>query len=523
MDALSEALLKDMAAKGIDADLSLSILKDYNSGFYDAVRPVRAEGVPPVDGRSVIRLARRGGAGGGGELPAYTAPTRAAKERLGELGIPMPASILEGSKDGILFDSSSLEKIGNALLGRTAYGVLNGGSASSYADSKKNLAFGKDVFEALAPSYDLLAPLCKDRPKGITPAYLEADGSPGASFLLLKMRARLVAALRARKRGERVDELFMPLYQMTSVSNDAQVAEAYEGYRSHPLIAPLARELGIDGVRWATGVQPMLAAYTHSAEGRPKRVFDKAYGKPDSAIALPGGHGQCFRILAPVLRSLRDAGVKFAYIGNVDNLGYVPDPIEVAILALSGLPAAFDFSLRTPVDVKGGILVETSGEAPEGGVKPGSLRRTVADIGPAISFDEVRRLEAGGSSILFNCATGLFDLDWLVPRLDEIGRGLPVRFTDQDKDAGRYSQAEQVTWEVTGMLPGFLAFAVDKYDRFIAAKLLAETLLTSGAAAGDPRIPPELAATSAKLKAALDGKLAGVYGLERRGGTWSPR
>ena len=58
-----------------------------------------------------------------------------------------------------------------------------------------------------------------------------------------------------------------------------------------------------------------------------------------------------------------------------------------------------------------------------------------------------------------------------------------MRFTDQDKDAGRYSQAEQVTWEVAGILPAFLSFAVDKYDRFIAAKLFAETLLTSGAAA----------------------------------------
>jgi hypothetical protein len=256
----------------------------------------------------------------------------------------------------------------------------------------------------------------------------------------------------------------------------------------------------------------MIAAYTHSSEGRPKRVFDRAHGKPDSALALPGGHGQCFRVLAPALRALRNAGARFAYLGNVDNLGYLPDPVEIAILALSGLPAAFDFSVRTPMDVKGGILVETAG----GG-------RTVADIGPAISFDQVKRLESEGASILFNCAIGLFDLDWLVPRLDDVGRGLPVRFTDQDKDAGRYSQAEQVTWEVSGILPGFLAFAVDKFDRFIAAKLLVETLLTSGAAAGDPRLPPELAETSRRLTAALERKLAGAYGLELRGGRWIAR
>jgi hypothetical protein len=504
---LSAALLGDMAAKGIDANLTLSILEDYNSGLYDSVKPIEATGVPAVDGLSVVSLPAP--ASGGAFL--YSVASRDARERLGALGLGLPASAREGRAGEILFGAAALEDIGNALLGRTAFGVLNGGSATSYADSKKNLAFGQGVFDALAPAYGRLSPLCKDEPKGLTPAYLEPDGSPGASFLLLKMRARLVSAFRARERGEKVDDSFMPLFQMTSVSNDARIARAYDEYRGNPFLAALARELGLDGARWRTGVQPMIAAYTHSSEGRPKRVFDRARGLPDSALALPGGHGQCFRVLAPTLRELRDAGARFAYIGNVDNLGYLPDPVEIAILALSGFPAAFDFSLRTPVDVKGGILVETTGSG-----------RTIADIGPAISFEEVRRIEAQGASILFNCAIGLFDLDWLVPRLDQIGRGLPVRFTDQDKDAGRYSQAEQVTWEVSGILPGFLSFAVDKYDRFIAAKLLAETLLTSGAAEGDARVPPGLADTSSRLKRALERKLSGPYGLTIEAGRWSP-
>ena len=513
MEALSEALLEDMKAKGIDASLTLSILEDYNAGLYDSVKPVEAIGVPAVDGHSVVSLADRAGRAG----PAYSVPARDARERLGALGLGFPPSAREGGSGETLFDAATLERIGAALLGRTAFGVLNGGSATSYADSKKNLAFGQGVFDALEPSYDMLAPLCRNEPKGLTPAYLERDGAPGASFLALKMRARLVAALRAKERGEKVDDSFMPLFQMSSVSNDGRIARAYEEYRGHPFIEPLARELGLDGAPWKTGVQPMIAAYTHSSEGRPKRVFDRARGIPDSAIALPGGHGQCFRVLAPTLRALRDSGARFAYIGNVDNLGYLPDPVEIAILALSGLPAAFDFSLRTPMDVKGGILVETAGDARHG------VRRTVADIGPAISFDEVERLESEGASILFNCAIGLFDLDWLVPRLDEIGRELPVRFTDQDKDAGRYSQAEQVTWEVAGILPAFLSFAVDKFDRFIAAKLLAETLLTSGAAMGDARIPSELADTSRRLKRALERKLGGPYDLEIREGRWTAR
>jgi UTP--glucose-1-phosphate uridylyltransferase len=508
MQQLSAALRDDMRAKLIDADMTLSMLEDYNAGLYDGVAPVRARGVPPIDGREVLSLSR-------GPGPVLSVDARAARERLGGLGLEVPAKAEESASGVLSFSRDALERLGLSLVGRTAFGVLNGGSATSYADSKKNRAFGDAAFEALESSFDALAPLCKDRPKGLTPAYLEPDGSPGASFLLLKMRARLVAALDAKRRGERVDDSFMPLFQMTSVGNDAEVAAAYEEYRSHPFLASLSREAGIDGSRWSTGVQPMIAAFTHSSEGRPKRVFDRASGASDSAIALPGGHGQCFRVLAGVLRGLRASGARFAYIGNVDNLGYLPDPAEVAALALSGRPAAFDFSLRTAVDVKGGVLVECG---PEGGPSA----RTIADIGPAISFDEIRRLEAAGFPILFNCATGLFDLDWLVPRLDEISRKLPVRFTDQDKDAGRYSQAEQVTWEVAGILPSFLAFAVDKYDRFIAAKLLVETLLTSGAGAGDPRLPSALAEASARLSAALEAKLSGPYGLARRGGSWVP-
>ncbi|HOX33011.1 MAG TPA: UTP--glucose-1-phosphate uridylyltransferase [Spirochaetales bacterium] len=496
---LSRALLADMAAKGVDAELSLSILDDYNAGLYDGVAPVRAAGVPAVDGRSVVEL---------GPALSYALPEAEARERLAGLGLEAPAAA-RASGGSLSFGRAELKELGLALLSRTAYGILNGGSATSYADSKKNLAFGEAAFEAMRPSFESLAPLCKDRPKGLTPAFVNPDGSPGPSFLELKLRARLLLCRAYRERFGEPGRPVLPVYQMSSVGNDGQLREAYRGYESEPFLAEPAARAGEAPCDLATGVQPLIAAYSHSAEGRPKRVFDRAYGRPDSVVALPGGHGQCFRVLAPVLRALRGSEIRFAYLGNVDNLGYLPDPAELALLALSGLPAGFDFSLRTPMDVKGGILVEAA---------DGS--RTIADIGPAISFEEVRRLEAGGSTILFNCATGLFDLDWLVPRIEGLGRELPVRFTDQDKDAGRYSQAEQVTWEVASLLPGFLAFAVEKSERFIAAKLLAETLLTSGVARGDRRIPPELAATSRRLSEGLARKLEGAYGLELRGGRW---
>ncbi|HSV56720.1 MAG TPA: UTP--glucose-1-phosphate uridylyltransferase, partial [Magnetospirillaceae bacterium] len=381
---IREALRKDMESKGIDVGLTLTILEDYNRGVYDSAGTIRAAKVPAVDGRTVLAM---------DEGVAWTAPAVEALRRLEELGLPLPAAALESGED-LRFPRQALAELGARLYPRTAYGILNGGSGTSYADRKKNQAFGAEAFSILERPFGALAPLCEGKPKGLTPAYINPDGSPGASFLQLKLRARLLAALAYRGRFGGSDRPVLPLFQMTSPGTDAELSRAYEACREDDLLGPLAEALGSPACEFRTGIQPMIGAYTHSEVGRPKAVFDRAYDRPDSALALPGGHGQCFHVLAQVFRELKDSGVRYAYLGNVDNLGYLPDPVEIGIMALSGEPAAFDFSVRTPVDVKGGILIET----PEG-------RRLTADIGPAISFEELRRLEDGGASVLFNCAT----------------------------------------------------------------------------------------------------------------------
>lgn len=518
MQKISAKLRQDMEAKGIDIPLTLELLKDYNSGLYDSAKPVRARGVPPIDSSSVVDLRQAARP----DAVVFSFNLANAVENLAAFGITLPATTRIGTTlvtpAWADFGASELHAIGRALLPYTAYGLLNGGSATSYADSRKNLALGMDVFEALKDSFATMAPLCKDMPKGITPAYVNPDGSPGASFLELKMRARLLLAAQAMSSAEADREPrqpgpgFLPLFQMTSRSNDTVLSEFYRKAVSSPFLESLAEHIGIEPAGWLTGVQPMIAAYSHSSKGRPKRIFDMAYCRPDSSLPLPGGHGQCFRVLGSVLKELHGQGIRYACLGNVDNLGYTPDPVELAIMAISGQPAGFDFSVRTPMDVKGGILVETQG----GGL-------TVADIGPAISFETVIELEEKGHAIFFNCASGIFDLDYLVPRIDQIAKKLPVRFSDQDKDAGRYSQAEQVTWEVTGLLPSFMAFAVDKRERFLAAKLLIDTLLTSGIGADKPSLPEDVRVTAAAMHSGLGTMLRRVYGLELDAGRWIPR
>ena len=194
--------------------------------------------------------------------------------------------------------------------------------------------------------------------------------------------------------------------------------------------------------------------------------------------------------------------------------GCTIDPVGLAWLALSGRPAAFEFSFRTAIDVKGGVLVRDQ----NGGLACG-------DIGVAIGADELRAAEGSDQAVLFNCAIGLFNLEWLIKRLDSIIADLPVRFSDQDKDAGRYSQAEQVTWEIIAMLDECLIFAVNKEQRFLAAKLLLETLLTSGATPDSlpqdaTNHTAQLLIVGQRLQAGLIAQLQQAYGYRHNGIHW---
>jgi UDP-N-acetylglucosamine pyrophosphorylase len=509
-----------MSEQNIDIELSLSILDAYNNGEFDHFAPITVGEIPKVDGSTVIDFT--------GE-PSLTVSRDKAEERLTDL---LPDAALRaldeiGRPDGndLAFDRASLAKLGLLLMPRVAYGVLKGGSATSYADSKKNSGFSPELFSLLETEFDQMAEVSRGRAKGLTPAFVQPDGSFGPSFLQLKMRALLVMAIRSKAALEEIapgcaEELPMPLlpfFQMTSIHTDDELASSYGEYRSDQMISDLIALTGLDPTDPESAVQPLISAYTHSDEGRPKKLFTTAYGRDGEPLPLPGGHGQNFAVLKDVYRRLYDAGKRFIYLGNVDNLGFLPDPVEVAYLALTGKQAGFDFAYKTPVDVKGGILVrDTSG------------RLNCADIGPAVSKEDVAAAQEAGKPILFNAATGLFNLEYLVSNIDYITKELPTRFSDQNKDAGKYSQAEQVTWEVIGMLDDFLVFSVSKWDRLLAAKLLSETLMTSGIKLDSDGYPtsnsPEsdLKGTAEKLHKGLVAKLENEYQMRLQDGVWAP-
>ena len=500
-----------MRRKGIDLELTRNILTRYNAGEFDRFQPVRATGFPRIDGERVIDLT----------VPLEVAvdlPTAEARFQRWGLALDLSAYCRVEGKTGY-FDREGLAQIGIFLYPYVGYGVLNGGSASSYFDYKKNVALSPEIYEICAEQFHFLAELGRNKAKALVPAYINEDGTPGATFIELKMRALLLEILRYQLRTGSKAKQILPLFQMASIYNYQELEDAYEKLGDSPYLRDLMAETGVAiNKEVLTGVQPMLAAYTHSSLGRPKEVFATAYGKPKNPLPMPGGHGQNFQILSRCYRELFDRGIKMVYLGNVDNLGFTVNPVAVALLALQGKTGGFEFAFRTVVDTKGGVLVlDQDG------------RLNCADLGVAISQEEVLAAEKRGEQILFNCATGLFDLEYLVAHLEEISTNLPVRFSDQDKDAGRYSQAEQVTWEIIGMLEDFYVFGIDKYDRFLAAKIVLETLLASGVGLNDPRFPQvddpaqDLKKTATKLHAGLQRKLATVYGLKKVAGCWTPK
>ena len=189
--------------------------------------------------------------------------------------------------------------------------------------------------------------------------------------------------------------------------------------------------------------------------------------------------------------------------------------MELAVLALSGRQACFDFSFKTPVDVKGGILIrERSG------------RLTCGDIGRAVSNEFVKKNEEAGIPILFNCATGLFNLEYLVENLDRIIENLPIRLSNQNKDIGQYSQAEQITWEVIGLLDSLIIFAVEKYEHFIASKLLMDNMLASDMECCrtylEAHEDTDFVRAVRSVQKGLIWNLKAQYGLELKDGRWIP-
>jgi UTP--glucose-1-phosphate uridylyltransferase len=119
--------------------------------------------------------------------------------------------------------------------------------------------------------------------------------------------------------------------------------------------------------------EPSLAALSRWAdlpvEGVPLDVLQSKVPKlraddlsPVSWPADPGlewappGHGDLYVALQPVLADLLAAGLRWAFVSNVDNLGAVLDPRILGWVAREEVPFLMEVATRTAADRKGGHL-----------------------------------------------------------------------------------------------------------------------------------------------------------------------
>lgn len=264
----SPRLLNRMQEQKIDIALTHSILEKINDPNRIEPEPVTPRAIPGIDGVRV--LDRRA-------MPEFRIPEGVFASRAEELELPgiLIDSVYRENGQAIIAEDI-LEQIGLCLLPRVSYGVLNGGSASSYADHKKNNAFSPALFKLCRDPFEQAAALCLGRAKGITPAFVHPDGTPGPSFMELKMRAVLIRILQSQiggTGGTRDLAPLAPLFQMTSVLNDTQIQEAFSGYAQSPLLEPLIRRTGVQIHRVETGIQPLVAAFTPAEPGVKKEIF----------------------------------------------------------------------------------------------------------------------------------------------------------------------------------------------------------------------------------------------------------
>lgn len=480
---------------GIDEKLSLSILERFNKKEIGQEPKAQLKEIPQIDNDTILDCTK-------------DIEISFTKEKIEALfaKYKLPDTLYnECLNSNYTLTTEILNRIGIYLYPTFAYGVLNGGSATSYVDKKKNQDFSPELYSNFEKLFTKLSDSYRGKAKGITPGFINPNGEAGPSFMELKMRDLLLQAKKYKKVTGIDNSKLFPMFQMTSTSNTDDILNFYKECKESPYLKDLIRETGIDITDILTGIQPLISAFTHSKFGDKKEIFRDSNNDP---LALPGGHGQCFLVLKDILKDLYNRGIRFISIGNVDNIGYTLDPKSLALLAISGKQAAFDFSFKTQFDVKGGVLIRDQFN-----------RINCADLGVAVSKEDIKEAQDNNTPILFNCATGMFNLEYLINNLDKIISRLPTRFSDQNKDRGLYSQGEQVTWEVIGLLDDFLIFAIDKYDRFLASKLLLENLVTSGLSCEN--ISSELKECGEALNMGLFNKLEKSFNLKLKDGMWS--
>lgn len=514
---------QQLEAANIDYRLTLELLRNLKQQRTMSQQSTRLE-IPEVDNRQIIDCR--------GAVRIQTNHDRS----IARLSKYIPYSELQSNiiprlqqhttDNMIQWDRKLLTEVGEALYSVCAYGMLNGGSATSYIDPIHNRRMNSSLFEEWKPIFENAREQYAHLPKALCPALYHSNGTAGATFMELRVRHLLHASAKAHREGGAGIKLF----QMTSQSNHNTIVQATEDAfascchgESRRVAQALYRDTSRNGGEVLCASQPLIATFAHHGETelslkatpslfrtpQTGTVAARANTSPPSTpYGLPGGHGQSLYVLRPMLQKLFADGVRFVFIGNIDNLGYTMNPISLAYLVLHDGEALFEAVPRSAVDVKGGVLA----------------RRTVdgklcnAELGSeGIDMETIARSERDDKLVLFNCAIGLFDLERLLLKLDDYLSRLPVHCLHKKTARGEYWQLEQITWDIIGLIDTPHILVSNKAERFLAAKLIFETFLLSGLPMKTAVDLPEIAP---QLHSAMKQVMANDYGVEYRAGEW---
>jgi UTP--glucose-1-phosphate uridylyltransferase len=187
----------------------------------------------------------------------------------------------------------------------------------------------------------------------------------------------------------------------------------------------------------------------------------------------PPGHGDLYTALvtSDVLSDLRDAGYRYLFVSNSDNLGATPDPRLAAWFAGSGRPFAAESCRRTGMDRKGGHLARRRSDCQ-------LVLRESAQTHPedADAFADIERHR------FFNTNNLWLDLDALADRLAATDGvlGLPmIRNTKTvdptDPSSPDVIQIETAMGAAIGVFDGATAIEVDR-SRFLPVKTTSDLL-----------------------------------------------
>ena len=201
----------------------------------------------------------------------------------------------------------------------------------------------------------------------------------------------------------------------------------------------------------------------------------------------PPGHGDIYTALAEsgTLGALLDAGLRYAFVSNSDNLGALADVRIAAWLAAEQVPFALEVVRGTPADRKGGHLARYQGRV--------VLRETAQVPDGDASFTDVERWRWYNTNNIWIDLRALRELQ----AADQAAPALPLivnRETVDPRDPASTPviQLESAMGAAIGSIPGARALHVPR-SRFAPVKTTDDLLVVRSDAyqlTGDGRMRP---------------------------------